>query len=71
MRVVSNIVGAMQFKRTQREAGAAYEVVQATSLKDAEIMLDGKSGQIDIIRNAVSGNTLIPAIVTRNERLLT
>ncbi len=42
VRVVSNIVGAMQFKRTQREAGATYDVVQATSLREAEAILDGK-----------------------------
>lgn len=39
-RVVKNIVGAMQFKRVQREAGIDYEVIQVTSMEEAEVLLD-------------------------------
>ncbi len=40
VRVVSNIVGAMQMKRIQHETGVTYEVIQTTSLEEAERLLD-------------------------------
>ena len=38
--IVSNPIAGMQFKRTQREAGAKYEVLEASSVEEAERLLD-------------------------------
>ncbi len=40
VRVVKNVLSSMQFKRTQKEAGAKYEVLTAASVEEAEQMLD-------------------------------
>ena len=40
IRVVKNIVSAVQFKRTHQEAHIGYSVIQVTSLEEAERLLD-------------------------------
>ena len=39
IRIIGNIVGTAQVKRMQRESGADYDVVQVTSVEEAERLL--------------------------------
>jgi len=40
VRIVKNPIVNMQFNRTQREAGAKYDVLEASSVEEAEQLLD-------------------------------
>ena len=40
VRIVKNVISSMQFNRTQKQAGAAYDVLTAHSVEEAERLLD-------------------------------